>query len=78
MQKKNILLRAVQRNAKIMTVISASFKSPRNVVHHTRIVTKVHPDKELLIRTLSAPLVEVLLAGVRVLAAAAGAKGMWK
>lgn len=78
MYKKIILLPAAQRNAKIMTVISATFKSPRNIVHHTRSVTKVPPVEALLILTPSAPLVVVLPADVRVPAAAAGAKEMWK
>jgi hypothetical protein len=77
MYKRNILLRAIQRNAKIMTVISATFKSPTNVVHHTRSVTKVPPDEALLILIPSAPLAVLLPVEVWV-PAAAGAKGMWE
>lgn len=35
MSKKNILLLAAQRNSKIMTVIFATFKIPRNVIPRT-------------------------------------------
>jgi hypothetical protein len=54
---KRDILRAAQRNAKIITVIFATFKCPRNAIHHTRSVTKVLPAEALLILIPSAPLV---------------------